>query len=164
MATRSTRVQLRLTPAELAALEAVRALYPGHSQADTVARLCRLECAHYPLDPGCREALRRLEAERQEPASKAGRPATAARAPRYEPPAPPPERVKVGARFEHRLWTVRAQAEGAPLLCEIVGLERGDVLFRRLRQDGRGLAQQVHRHERSDFEAAHVGKWVEREA
>ena len=159
MAARTLQVHLRCTPAELDALEAVRALHPGQSQADTVARLCRMECARNRFDRGCAEALRRLEAEGRDARPKVGRPATSPRVP--GPPLPQRDPVRIGARFEHRWWTFRAPGGGTALECEIVGLEGDDVVFQRLRPVGRGLIKEIRRHPRAGFEAAHVGRGLD---
>ncbi len=162
-ARRTERVLLRFSPGELAALEAVRGLRGGaHSQADVVARLLRSECIGNLRDPACAAALRLLEAEAQEPQTKAGRPATAPRRAqemvRTTPPRPDP--VRPGARFEHRDWRWGGKVDGPPMVCQVVEATQDDVSFRRLRRDG-GLVKEVHRQQRGLFERVCVGRWVE---
>lgn len=156
MAARTLQVHVRFTPAELDALEAVRSLHPGQDQADAIARLCRMECVRNRFDRGCADALRRLDAEGRVPAPNGGR-----GAPPVAEASPRPHPVRIGARFEHKWWTARAQSGGAPLVCEVVRIEGGDVVFQRLRPDGNGLVKEVRRHPRADFEAAHVGRWLD---
>lgn len=160
MAARTERVHVRLTPAEYAALEAARALW-RESQADAIARLCRLECAAHMDRPACEEALLLLDAERGEPASKAGRPATAPKVARAAAARVPADPVRVGARFEHRDWRVGGRDDGAPLCCEVVAVTADEVRFRRQRLDGRGMAAKVEGCPRESFERRCVGRWAE---
>ena len=98
-------MQLLLTPAEYAAIEAVRGIGGIlHSQSEAVGSLLRREVAEHARDPACREALRLLQEEDAEPKARSGRPAT--------PPKPPPQEAAQGAPEPSR------EAREAPQVAE----------------------------------------------
>lgn len=76
---RTCRVHLAMSPAEVSALEAVRASFGGLSQADAVVRLLRDECLRQKDREDCAAALHLLETA--DPRGDGGRPATRPRIP-----------------------------------------------------------------------------------